>query len=71
MNKLTFIFSLLAFLVLTSCGSDSGEQTADSAPNALVEIAKIDSVTTVLQQTEIELQTTEKALDAALKDLDL
>ncbi len=70
MNKLTFIFCLLAFLGLSSCTSDNGNTTSSTEANQMVEIAKIDSVITVLQRTEQELQTTEKALDAALNDLD-
>ena len=70
MNKLTFIFCLLSFFAITSCSSNSGDTAANTETNSMVEVAKIDSVTTLLQQAEQEIKTTEKALDEALNELD-
>ena len=68
MKKLIFLFSALAFLVLTSCGGSSKSATTNETAES--EVKKLDSLTTEMDEVSTEIDNNTKALEDALKDLE-
>lgn len=67
MKKLILAFTLLAFLTV-SCGGGKKDQSAQEAENLKME-TKADSISTVIESVQKEIDESSKKLDDLLSDL--